>query len=321
MRECNERTHKLTKTTNSHLPNTRRWLRSASLSRFLSPLSPNHRIPRRHPLSVSAVAVTVTVGGAAIVASRNPSVFSSTRSSPLPWGSIALADPSSGSTVVEPKDRFLVPGYDRRLHEITRRGAEEEERAGIEEHRCLRIRLICLGMYADCDDVKKLVGEKYANLPASELRGNKAFIDDLMEADIKMTIRLQIVYGKLSIRSVRSAFRDSVGNRLKKFGGLDNDELLQSFTSLFKDEYKIPRSSTIDMTQEPGHVLNVASNKILSIYVEGNQVGSVKSKLLCRSILDLYIGEEPFDKNAREDFLNNVASIAVDDKAAHEIQK
>ncbi|WZZ82592.1 hypothetical protein YC2023_103164 [Brassica napus] len=304
MRECNERTHKLTKTTNSHLPNTRRWLRSASLSRFLSPLSPNHRIPRRHPLSVSAVAVTVTVGGAAIVASRNPSVFSSTRSSPLPWGSIALADPSSGSTVVEPKDRFLVPGYDRRLHEITRRGAEEEERAGIEEHRC---------MYADCDDVKKLVGEKYANLPASELRGNKAFIDDLMEADIKMTIRLQIVYGKLSIRSVRSAFRDSVGNRLKKFGGLDNDELLQSFTSLFKDEYKIPRSSTIDMTQEPGHVLNVA--------IEGNQVGSVKSKLLCRSILDLYIGEEPFDKNAREDFLNNVASIAVDDKAAHEIQK
>ena len=86
-------------------------------------------------------------------------------------------------------------------------------------------------MYADCDDVKKLIGEKYANLPASELRGNKAFIDDLMEADIKMTIRLQIVFGKLSIRSVRSAFKDSVGNRLKKFGGLDNDELLQRLTN------------------------------------------------------------------------------------------
>lgn len=81
-------------------------------------------------------------------------------------------------------------------------------------------------MYADCDDVKKLVGEKYANLPASEIRGNKAFMDDLMEADIKMTIRLQIVYGKLNIRSVRNAFQESVGNRLNKFGGLDNDQLL-----------------------------------------------------------------------------------------------
>ena len=74
--------------------------------------------------------------------------------------------------------------------------------------------------------------------------------------------------------------------------------------------------------------LRVSFKKYIYIYgfvfflsVEGNQVGSVKSKLLCRSILDLYIGEEPFDKNAREDFLNNVASIAVDDKAAHEIQK
>lgn len=85
------------------------------------------------------------------------------------------------------------------------------------------------GVYADCDDVKKLAGEKYPNLPASEMRGNKAFMDDLMEADIKMTIRLQIVYGKLNIRSVRNAFQESVGNRLQKFGGLDNNELLQRY--------------------------------------------------------------------------------------------
>jgi len=90
-------------------------------------------------------------------------------------------------------------------------------------------------MYADCDDVKKLVGEKYANLPASELRGNKAFMDQLMEADIKMTIRLQIVYGKLNIRSVRNAFQESVGNRLKKFGGVDNDELLQRLTQTTRE--------------------------------------------------------------------------------------
>lgn len=88
-------------------------------------------------------------------------------------------------------------------------------------------------MYADCDDVKKLVGDKYANLPASEIRGNKAFMDDLMEADIKMTIRLQIVYGKLNIRSVRNAFQESVGNRLNQFGGPDNDELLQRYYNTY----------------------------------------------------------------------------------------
>ncbi|KAF8089423.1 hypothetical protein N665_0506s0029 [Sinapis alba] len=252
-------------------------------------------------LSFSAVAVTVTVGGAAIAASRNPCVCSSHRSSLLPpWGSIALAN-SSSESVVEPKTGFSFPatiGDSRRLLGV---GLRKKKVLGLKN-----IDVYAFGMYADYDDVKKLVGQKYANLTASELRGNKAFMDHLMEADIKMTIRLQIVFGKLNIRSVRSAFQESVGNRLKKFGGLDNDELLQSFTSLFKDEYKIPRSSTIDLTQEPGHVLNVS--------IEGNQVGSVKSKLLCRSILDLYIGEEPFDKNARDDFLDNVASLAVHDK-------
>lgn len=82
-------------------------------------------------------------------------------------------------------------------------------------------------MYADHGNVKKLLREKYGNLSISELRENKEFNDDIMEADISMTVRLQIIYSKLSIRSVRSAFEASVGSRLKKFGGSDNKELLQ----------------------------------------------------------------------------------------------
>lgn len=53
--------------------------------------------------------------------------------------------------------------------------------------------------------------------------------EDLMENDVCMTVRLQIVYGRLSIRSVRNAFEESVGDRLQKFGGSDNKELLQRF--------------------------------------------------------------------------------------------
>ncbi|EOA24550.1 hypothetical protein CARUB_v10017808mg [Capsella rubella] len=253
--------------------------------------------------SISAVTVgAAAAAGAAIAASRNPKhpflewASSSHRSSLLPWGSITLAD-STSESVVEPKTGFSFPasiGDSRRLLGV---GLRKKSLLGLKN-----IDVYAFGVYADCDDVKKLVGEKYANLPASEIRGNKAFMDDLMEADIKMTIRLQIVYGKLNIRSVRNAFQESVGNRLNKFGGLDNDQLLLSFTSLFKDEYKIPRNSTIDLTKEPGHVLSVA--------IEGDHVGSVKSQLLCKSILDLYIGEDPFDKKAREDFLDNVASLA-----------
>ncbi|KAK3018348.1 hypothetical protein RJ639_004760 [Escallonia herrerae] len=116
-----------------------------------------------------------------------------------------------------------------------------------------------------------------------------------------MTVRLQIVYGKLSIRSVRNAFEESVGKKLRKFEGSDNKEVLQQFTSLFKDEYKIPQGSIIDLSRERGHVLRTT--------IDGNEVGNIQSKALCRSILELYIGDDPFDRKAKEDVELNLASI------------
>jgi len=88
---------------------------------------------------------------------------------------------------------------------------------------------IFIGVYADEDDVKKKLSEKYGKLSASELKGNKDFNEDLLASDINLTVRLHIVYSKLSIRSVRGAFEDSVGSRLQKFGGPNNKELLQRY--------------------------------------------------------------------------------------------
>lgn len=90
-----------------------------------------------------------------------------------------------------------------------------------------------IGVYADDVDVKKFLSEKYGELSALELKGNEELKNDLMECDVSMTIRLQIVYGRLSIRSVRSAFEESVGSRLQKFGGSDTKELLQRWRTVF----------------------------------------------------------------------------------------
>lgn len=45
--------------------------------------------------------------------------------------------------------------------------------------------------------------------------------------------------------------------------------------------------------------------------VDGKEVGSIQSKLLCRSILDLYIGDEPFDRHAKEEIEVGLASLLV----------
>lgn len=87
----------------------------------------------------------------------------------------------------------------------------------------------CTGVYADTGDIKEVLGQKYGKASAAEVE-NKELTDDLKNSDVCMTVRLQIVYGKLSIRSVRSAFEECVGNRLQKFAGsesADTKELLQ----------------------------------------------------------------------------------------------
>ncbi|KAL5796702.1 hypothetical protein ACOSQ2_001522 [Xanthoceras sorbifolium] len=256
------------------------------------------------PVAIAVAAATSAVAGVATYQNRkHPFVqnalnflFSnSNHTSSHFWGSLSLADNSS-DTVLESKTGVSFPsvlGDSRKLLGI---GLRKKSVLGLKN-----IDVYAFGVYADNGDVKKLLSEKYGKLSLSELKQNKEFNEDLMEADICMTVRLQIIYSKLSIRSVRSAFEESVGTRLQKFGGSDNKELLQRFTSQFRDEYKIPRGSVIDLSKEQGHVLRTT--------IDGKEVGSIESKLLCRSLLDLYIGEDPFDRKAKEDVEINLASL------------
>ncbi|KAF7120700.1 hypothetical protein RHSIM_Rhsim13G0025700 [Rhododendron simsii] len=275
-------------------------------------------VPSRKSPSASTVAFTVAAGVSAAAAAA--SQYSNTpflqdalnfllsnlspngnanRSSHL-WGSLSLAaDPTP---VNEPKTGVSFPsalGDSRRLLGV---GVRRKSVFGLKN-----IDVYAFGVYADTVDIKEVFGEKYGKASPAEL-DNKELIDDLKNSDVCMTVRLQIVYGKLSIRSVRSAFEESVGNRLQKFAGSessDNKELLQSllnrFTSFFKDEYKIPRGSIIDLSRELGNVVRTT--------IDGKEVGSIQSKLLGRSILDLYMGDDPFDRKAKEEIERNLASL------------
>lgn len=45
------------------------------------------------------------------------------------------------------------------------------------------------------------------------------------------------------------------------------------------------------------------------IVVDGNEVGSVQSALLCRSLFNLYIGDDAFDKSGKESIGLGLASL------------
>lgn len=209
------------------------------------------------------------------------------------WGSLTLAD--TPDPVKESTTGMSFPSVLQDSQRLLGIGLRKKSIFGLKN-----IDVYAFGVYADGGELQSYVSEKYGTVSVSELK-EKELKEDLLESDISMTVRLQIVYGKLSIKSVRSAFEESVGSRLKKFEEADNSDLLQRFTSLFKDEYKLPRGSTIELARHRGHVLHTK--------IDGKEVGCIESKVLCRSIFDLYIGNEPFDSKAREDVERSLASL------------
>ncbi|PHT46972.1 Fatty-acid-binding protein 1 [Capsicum baccatum] len=276
--------------------------------------------PQKTPSSVtsnapsnffSSVAVAVAAGGyaGAIIAitqsSKNPflesaknfllSNFSPNKNhaSPL-WGCVSLA--GNSAPVTEARTGMSFPSILKDTQRLLGIGLRKKAVFGLKN-----IDVYAYGVYADDADVKKCLAEKHAEHSVSELQQKEELRNHLMENDIRTTVRLQIVYGRLSIKSVRSAFEESVGSRLRKIGGYDNKELLQRFTSQFKDDIKLPRGSIIELSRDHDYVLHTT--------IDGKEMGSIQSKLLCRSILDLYIGDESFDHKANEDVESNLASL------------
>lgn len=205
------------------------------------------------------------------------------------FASLTFSD-SEAANYVEPNTGVSFPSVLDDTKSLLTVGVRKKSLFGLKN-----IDVYAFGVYVDSNDVKKL-SEKFSNV-----KENKGIVQNILEEDMQMKVRLEIVYGRLSIRSVRSAFEESVGSRIKKFSGSDDKELLQRFTSVFKDEYKIPRGSIIDLSKEPGFVLQTR--------IDGQVVGSIQSKLLCQSLFDLYIGEDPFDKQAKENFELGLASL------------
>jgi hypothetical protein len=210
------------------------------------------------------------------------------------FASIAWAEPVE--EVVEPSTGMTFPSVVEEGRLFTGTGLRKKSILGLK-----KITVYAYGVYVDPASLKSQLGNKYSSENPEELKKNEGFYDDVMVSDVGLTVRLVIVYGSLKIGSVRGAFEESVGSRIKKFGGAANIELLQRFTGAFTDDIKLPKGTTIDLTRLPGNVLQTK--------IDGTEVGSVQSSLLCRSLFDLYIGDDPFDKEAKKLIGQNLASL------------
>lgn len=163
------------------------------------------------------------------------------------------------------------------------------------------LKLYAFGFYIHPFDVCEKLGRKYCSIPASELCKHRSFYQDLLREDISMTIRLVVSANGIKISTVRSAFEKSLRARLIKTNPDSDFDCVRQFGSLFAKDIPIRAGTTIFFKR--------TADGYLITEIEGDEIGAVQSKDLCRAFFDMYIGDVPVCKQTKEEIGRNVASM------------
>ncbi|KAH6761384.1 hypothetical protein C2S51_018333 [Perilla frutescens var. frutescens] len=163
------------------------------------------------------------------------------------------------------------------------------------------LKVYAFGFYVHPFDVCEKLGPKYACIPEHELNKHQDFYRDLLRSDINMTVRLVVSCNGIKINTVKDVFEKSLRARLTKMNPEADFSCLQAFGSIFKQDIPLRVGTTINFRRTAdGHLVTE---------VEGNNIGAVQSKDLCRAFFDMYIGELPICEQTKEEIGKNVANI------------
>ncbi|XVF60219.1 hypothetical protein PTKIN_Ptkin08bG0027200 [Pterospermum kingtungense] len=155
------------------------------------------------------------------------------------------------------------------------------------------IKIYGFGMYTDNEKMKNVLKSKIGN-KAPE-KPNKELYQVAIDSDVEMTVRLVIVFSSLTMNMVKKNFDEGLGASIKKLsGGKKNDELANKVMGQASDNIKLTPGSLIEISRLPGYVLQTT--------VMGEVISKVDSELLCRAYTNMYLGDDPLDKDAKDKF-------------------
>ncbi|KAL6960539.1 hypothetical protein U1Q18_038302 [Sarracenia purpurea var. burkii] len=153
------------------------------------------------------------------------------------------------------------------------------------------IKIYGFGIYADNAKLKELMTSKIGKAPTKPTNEMYKLVID---SDADMLVRLVIVFSSLTMSMVKKNFDEGLGASIKKLSGAKNDELTQKFMGEASDSIKLTSGSVIEISRMQGHTLQAK--------VKGEIVSTVESELLCRAYINMYLGDDPLDKEAKEKF-------------------
>ncbi|KAK1271533.1 Fatty-acid-binding protein 1 [Acorus gramineus] len=197
------------------------------------------------------------------------------------------------SSEIEPKTRVSFP--------IKPYNGLQLNSLGLRKKQVLTIgvKIYAFGIYMDNKAMKDVVTSKMEKVPE---KPTKELYELVINSDVLAMVRLVIVFPALTMSMVRKQFDEGIGGSVKKLnGGKTDEELVSKVMGAAKDSIKLSSGSVIEITRLPGYILQTK--------VKGELVSSVESELLCRAYFNMYLGDEPFDKVAKEGFGKSLINL------------
>ncbi|CAI0456314.1 unnamed protein product [Linum tenue] len=153
--------------------------------------------------------------------------------------------------------------------------------------------LMTVGMYYDKEKLKENLKTKIDSKEST--KPTKEMYQAVTDSDSAMTVRLVIVFSSLTMNMVKKNFDEGLGASIKKLtGGKKNDDLANKVMGAASDGIKLSSGSVIEISRLPGNVLQTK--------VVDEVISKVESELLCRAYVNMYLGDDPLDKEAKEKF-------------------
>ncbi|CAB4305678.1 unnamed protein product [Prunus armeniaca] len=150
------------------------------------------------------------------------------------------------------------------------------------------------GIYADNEKLRELLKLKIGKAPA---KPTKEMYQLVIDSDAEMMVRLVIVFSSLTMNMVRKNFDEGLGASIKKLtGGKKNEALANKYNDI-----KLTSGSVIEISRLLGNILQTK--------VIGEVVSKVESELLCRAYVNMYLGDDPLDKDTKEKFGMSLPSL------------
>ncbi|GBG61397.1 hypothetical protein CBR_g20428 [Chara braunii] len=219
------------------------------------------------------------------------------------WSPLTRKVNSDGS-IIEPSTGFRFPVLLRSDVDVQDNAYRVLAGVGFRDKSLLRLKTIIVyafGFYVKPENLRSVLGKKYAGVAPDVLKFRTEFYDDLLSHELDMTVRVVVNYKRLRMDMVRSAFNISLRNRLRKITGSDSDAGLGCFFDYLRDDLRMKKGTVIDFRWLPGGRLTTE--------VSGKELGTIVSPSLCRAFFDMYIGEPPVLQATKEEIGESFARI------------